>query len=134
MILRMKVRPAPDGFRNLSAESGGGRQLLNNVDVSSRTSFAAAEFARFTEPRLRLGGFAGRFAAGWAASSLASCLPKHGSASSIPCCNAASPRRSETAAEAVAQQSRDQHVQTRDLGLRLAQQVLQHRRIVGQRR
>jgi hypothetical protein len=38
-----------------------------------------------------------------------------------------------TAAEAVAQQSRDQHVQAGDLGLRLAQQVLQHRRIVGQR-
>jgi hypothetical protein len=41
--------------------------------------------------------------------------------------------RFRTAAKAVAQQNRDQHVQTRDLGLRLAQQVLQQRRIVGQR-
>jgi hypothetical protein len=38
-----------------------------------------------------------------------------------------------TAAEAVAQQNRDQHVQALDLGLRLAQQVLQQCRIVGQR-
>jgi hypothetical protein len=38
-----------------------------------------------------------------------------------------------TAAEAVAQQHRDQHLQARDLGLRLAQHVLQQRRIVGQR-
>jgi hypothetical protein len=38
-----------------------------------------------------------------------------------------------TAAEAVAQQNRDQHMQTRDLGLRLTQQVLQQRWIVGQR-
>jgi hypothetical protein len=38
-----------------------------------------------------------------------------------------------TAAEAVAQQHRDQHLQARDLGLRLAQHVLQQRRILGQR-
>jgi hypothetical protein len=37
------------------------------------------------------------------------------------------------AAEAVAQQDREQHLQARDLGLRLAQQVLQQRRVVGQR-
>jgi hypothetical protein len=37
-----------------------------------------------------------------------------------------------TAAEAVAQQNRDQHLQARDLGLRLAQHVLQQRRIIGQ--
>ncbi len=36
------------------------------------------------------------------------------------------------AAEAVAQQNRDQHLQARNLGLRLEQQMLQQRRIVGQ--
>jgi hypothetical protein len=36
-------------------------------------------------------------------------------------------------AEAVAQQNRDQHLQTRNLGLRLAQHVLQQRRIFGHR-
>jgi hypothetical protein len=38
-----------------------------------------------------------------------------------------------TAAKAVAQQNCDQHLQARDLGPRLAQQVLQQRRILGQR-